>query len=844
MITNMTRLICKKCKNAYLQKAEDKFICPSCNEEFSLEEENLLIGAQYYSEGDYSSANDFLMKYIVKNGAEPRAIIYKALCDGYDFDEDTISLKPVYEKIIEALSDIDKALFPQYLAIANDEAEKLEKALATKHILLFADADAEKIKKEVTAIIGIQNDAKDFRTALTALSDKFNEESAEIQLSLKLAKSFLVEPEIATEVGQKKYEKILENIASHTVFTGILSTEIKNLEIYYRCIVMFFEKNRQKYDFLMASAEKFTELSKVLEEGRYNTIKGTSTIGDKLKSAAYDFFQESLKDHDGDFETQEETVVVIDIKPEAEEVEETPQLEDISSNTLDSDIEDAPSSENGEEMPADETDEDIQVPDATQVIEISSEEEKEEIHSEEAEEKVDEESDEKAETEPSEAEEAEETEEAETSAEVTEENSAEADSIEEPQKAEEVTQDTIAVQMPQEAQPVDENSAEEITETKEELPTDATQVVEAVKEEAPLQSKFQKISDEEPKEEKKHQKKEKAPKPPRKKSYAPIVTGVVLVLGVLAIIGFAIIPGKLNEANYAKAKELSASKNYAEAAEIFEQLGDYEDAKDQALQCKYDYAASLEEKKDFDVAKEVYKSLGDFKDSKAKVESCYYNDALQLLDKGDYDNALAIFVSIPDYADSKARIDECNYQKALLLLEAKDYAGAIDLLTSLEDYSDAKTKINEAKYAYVKENLDKKNTTTVAYLTDLVKAKYKDSVDIRNKLLGIEEEAKNGVSHSITYSDKSAKDNLKQAENTKPIYFHITVNEAKHYDKKLTVQYRTSMGYTEKKSIVLTKDKKSYVLMYPSTPSENYTVEFKLLGSDNATLASQKITIK
>ncbi len=827
MITNMTRLICKKCKNAYLQKTEDKLVCPSCNEEYSLEEENLLAGAQYYNEGDYSSANDFLMKYIVKNGAEPRAIIYKALCDGYDFDEDTISLKATYEKIIESLGDIDKELFPQYLAVANDEAEKLEKALAEKHILLFEDADAEKIKKEVTAIIGIQNDAKDFRSALTALADKFNEENAEIQLSLKLAKSFLVEPEIASEVGQKKYEKILENIASHTVFTGILSTEIKNLEIYYRCIVMFFERNRQKYDFLMASAEKFTELSKVLEQGRYNTIKGTSTIGDKLKSAAYDFFQESLKDHDGEFETQEETVLIIDIKPEIEEVEEAPELEDISSNTLDSDNDEAPVSES-EEATATEPEE---TQDATQVIEISPEED--ELSQSIASESTDEEAIEINEEEASE--------------EAIEEDVPE--EIEKDESTENATQQTVPVELPSE-EPENEikeeshNSAEELNNETGESSADATQVIDAVKEEVPLQSKFQKIADEEPEEEKNHTKKEKAPKPPHKKSYAPIVTGLVLVLGVLAIIGFAVIPDKLNEANYAKAKELSATENYAEAAKIFEELGDYEDAKDQALQCKYDYAASLEAKKDYDVAKEVYKSLGDFKDSKAKVESCYYNTALQSFDKGDYDNALAIFVSIPDYADSKVRIKECNYQKALLLLEAEDYSGAIDLFTSLEDYSDSKTKINDAKYAYVKANLDKKNTTTLAYLTDLVKAKYKDSVDIRNKLLGIEEEAKNGVTHSITYSDKSTKENLKEAENTKPIYFHITVNEKKHYNKKLTVQYTTSMGYTEKKSIVLTADKKSYILMYPSTPSQNYTVEFKLLGSDNATLASQKITIK
>ncbi len=840
----MTRLICTKCKNAYLKK-EDKFICPSCGEEYSLEEENLLNGAQHYNEGDYSSAKDFLMKYIVKNGAEPRAIIYKALCDGYDFDEDTASLKGVYEKIIEALAEIDNEYFPCYLQIANDEAEKLEKELARNHILLFANADAEKIKKEVTTIIGLQNDAKDFRTALTALADKFNEQAAEMQLSLKLAKSFLVEPEIATEVGQQKYGKILENIASHTVFTGILSTEIKNLEIYYRCIVMFFERNRQKYDFLMASAEKFSELSKVLEQGQYNTIKGTATIGDKLKSAAYDFFQESLKDHDIDFETQEESVVIIDLKPETEEIQDEMELEDISSSTLES------SAVQGEEEDS-QSEESVE---ATQIIDISSDDDSENIPEASEEKDNSNEADIKSVKDDAEAtsddaviEKAEEIEQ-DSEATVIEEQLSTSEQTDATVEAvpNEITQDVMDEAIDsQETIVIDciqDNIQKETEDIAEEAETDEAKdlTVEDVAIDVgnSVPSKFQKITDDDDVDTKPQRKKRQ-----HKKSYAPIITGTAIVLGVITIIGFMIIPGKLDANNYAKAKALQEEKKFSEAAEIFAKLDDYEDSKEQALQCKYDYAAHLEENKEYELARDIYRSLADFKDSKAKIDSCTYNFGLTKLDKKEYDAAISIFETIPDYADSQARISECRYQKAVLLTQAADYAGAIDIFASLKDYSDSEGKILEAKYAYVKANLKKDDTTTVAYLTDLVQAKYKDSIDIRNKLLGINEEAKNGVSHCINYTQNDVKENLKEAANTKPIYFHITVTDEKHYDKKLTVQFKTSMGYTEKKGIVLTSDKKSYTLMYPSTPSENYTVEFKLIGSDNATLATQKITIK
>ena len=85
----MIRIICPKCKNAYLQKADGNLTCPSCEAVFSEKDENLLTGIQYYNEGDFENAKDYLMKYIVQEGAEPRAMFVKALCDATEYDEDT-----------------------------------------------------------------------------------------------------------------------------------------------------------------------------------------------------------------------------------------------------------------------------------------------------------------------------------------------------------------------------------------------------------------------------------------------------------------------------------------------------------------------------------------------------------------------------------------------------------------------------------------------------------------------------------------------------------------------------------------------------------------------------------
>ena len=788
----MIRIICTKCKNAYLQKETGSLVCPSCKAEFPASQENFLSGAQFYNEGDFSQANDCLMKYIVQNGAEPQAIFYKALCDGFDFDEDTVSLKDTYEKLVQSLSDMEIDLLPQYLTLANNESEKLEKALVEKHIRLFEEADAEKIKKEVTAIINIQNDAKAFRTAISEFVEKYNENSASTQINANFSKCFFVKPELATEIGNLKFNRITENIASHTVFTGILSTDIKNLEIYYRCIVMFFERNREKYDFLMASAEKFAELSTLLEEGQYSTIKGTATIGDKLKSAGYDFFQESLKDHDDDFEINKEPIVIIEIEPEEIEEETLQEMEDISSV----------STEEVTEASAEVQDEIIE---ATQEAEFVSEaSEKAEIV-EESQEDV--------------------AEEAATDAkEITEEPfdelaPEEAEASEDIQETAEIKEDKTEETEPEEIKVIEIEVAEESSEAG--VPNED-------------------VSTEQP--ESAEETNDKEEKPKRKKSFAPIITGIVIVLGILALIGFAVIPDKINETNYEKASTLAKDGKYGEAAEAFVALGDYEDAEEKALKCKYDYAVSLEEKKEYEAARDVYTSLGDFEDSKAKIDSCTYNLALLKLDDGKYEDALKIFETIPDYADSSTRINECNYQKALSLIEAESYEDAIDMLDALKDYSDSAEKILEAKYAYVKKNLKKDNTTTIAYLNDLVKAKYKDSIDIRNDLLGTT--TKTGVKYCINYSKTDTKKNIKTADNKKPIYFHVVVTDKKLYNKKLTVQFKTSVGYTQKTSIVLTKNKNSYALYYPKTGTENYTVEFKLIGSDNSTLAKQTVTIK
>ena len=89
----MEKIICEKCKNAYLQKTEEGYFCSSCGMFYSKAEENLLLGIHYYKEGKLQESADYLMKAIVSDGSNHTALLYKALGDGFNLDEDSSSLE-------------------------------------------------------------------------------------------------------------------------------------------------------------------------------------------------------------------------------------------------------------------------------------------------------------------------------------------------------------------------------------------------------------------------------------------------------------------------------------------------------------------------------------------------------------------------------------------------------------------------------------------------------------------------------------------------------------------------------------------------------------------------------
>ena len=819
----MIRIICTECKNAYLQNKDGNLVCPSCEASYSEECQNLLLGVQYYNEENYNESDNCLMKYIVKNGAEPLAVVYKALCDARNFDEDTLTLEETYKKILDAFVDVSDEDFPKFVAIANDETEKIEKALSESHVRLFADADAEKIKKEVANILNIQNEAKEFRQKLTELVADFNNRS-ERKISTKFSDCFYVEMAIAGEVGEIKYQKICDNIASHTVFTGILTNDIKNLEIYYRCIVMFFQKSHDKYEFLLAQAEKFNELADLLQQGQYNTITGTSAIADKLKSVSYEFLQESYKEHfDEQIEMQTQTVVIIE-----PEIVEEPQVEETIEETVEDDTE-ISETEEITESDIDETDsEEVQTTDV-----VTTEEVDEEIPetSEESELNIINEDIIEIEcTETTEKEDIEEIEDISSSSETefaTEETIIVPDEAS-PESVENQIEETENIEAVEEtSNDVIEIEADPRYEVVECNIPEVNETEELVVEEVIVEESTNEITDKKGK---------------KKKSHKGVIFFILVIVLAGLFAGYKYGPEFINKTKYDNAVSLAHNGKYADAITVFKDLGDYSDSKEKAIECEYNYALELEKAGKFGEARIVFENLENYGDSSTRAQACAYSEAKHALENKNFKTASKIFIDLGDYGDSKEMVKECSYQNALSLIENKEYTSAIEILTAIRKYSDSQDKISEAKYMYVTDNFDKDNKTTVEYLNELTSENYRNSAELRKELLGSAEVLSDDIKVFVNYSSTDIETTLTQLDNTKPIYFHAVVGDKNLYGQTLTLKYTTAFGYSQKKTVTLSESDNVAVMSYPSTQHKNYTVEFELLDSTGKKLAGQKIS--
>ena len=92
----------------------------------------------------------------------------------------------------------------------------------------------------------------------------------------------------------------------------------------------------------------------------------------------------------------------------------------------------------------------------------------------------------------------------------------------------------------------------------------------------------------------------------------------------------------------------------------------------------------------YEAAEQKFLSLGEFEDAPEKVLRCRYEQAKELLKTGRYDEAQVSFEALGSYRDSAEQVQECSYLLAKKYLADKNFDQAKELLLTLSDYKDAK----------------------------------------------------------------------------------------------------------------------------------------------------------
>jgi len=96
---------------------------------------------------------------------------------------------------------------------------------------------------------------------------------------------------------------------------------------------------------------------------------------------------------------------------------------------------------------------------------------------------------------------------------------------------------------------------------------------------------------------------------------------------------------------------------------------------------KYNSATSKFENEQYDEAAEIFDELGDYKDSAEMAEKSRqysemvkaYEQGIALFESGDYDSAYEIFQSIPDYKESQTYLDKMTFSPYMIWLSTYKY---------------------------------------------------------------------------------------------------------------------------------------------------------------------------
>ena len=201
---------------------------------------------------------------------------------------------------------------------------------------------------------------------------------------------------------------------------------------------------------------------------------------------------------------------------------------------------------------------------------------------------------------------------------------------------------------------------------------------------------------------------------------AAILLSVLLVLAVCAFAAYLWLKPYLR---YEKGIEQLRAGNYAEAQEIFEELGDYRDSPDRIRECILNAALSAMSDGKYE---DAIRMLKDLPEQEHYIADCIYSMGVLAYNDGDLDKALSYVEELeskfPDYDKLPQLRQYCSYSLGNRLAsdaagqeEAEErigtYLAAIEAFTAADDYSDSADRIKECRYRIAIEEMNRNNLT-------------------------------------------------------------------------------------------------------------------------------------
>lgn len=156
-------------------------------------------------------------------------------------------------------------------------------------------------------------------------------------------------------------------------------------------------------------------------------------------------------------------------------------------------------------------------------------------------------------------------------------------------------------------------------------------------------------------------------------------------IAILLVLALVLALSGCKSSDYKQAVTAMDAGNYQEALTALDALGDYKDAADLAVKCRYAIAEDNFDKGEYETALTQFTDLGAYRDSGKYVTKCNYAMAVKAFEDKDYTKAQDLFTGLADYQDSKDYLEKTENALLLQAVSGTWQSGTFDLFGYLVD---------------------------------------------------------------------------------------------------------------------------------------------------------------